>query len=353
MNDLMIQKNNKYKKISVLGRGTFGKVYKVIRKSDEKLFAVKKIKLDDDDKDNCSLVEITVLKYLTDKCSKSSSKGIQNIINLYDFYIYNNNMNLILEYMDCDLHDIIKKSKKSKKIRSNQTYLTDSNIKLYSFQILNGLNFCHKNNIIHRDLKPSNILINFSPDGKHTLKICDFGMSKITKVSSRYTPKLCTLSYRAPELVFEKESYCEKVDIWSFGCILYELYSTCLLFSCSHKGDMLFEILDMIPIYPLNNFDNESSYDENSDDSDLSEGCGKYSWLDGEPYNFNPDRLVRKNYDIPGIKKVFDKIKYEFTDENNYFNLIHMLESTVIFDPEDRYSADQLLNCSYFNNLSG
>ena len=85
-----------------------------------------------------------------------------------------------------------------------------------------GLKEIHKANIIHRDLKPDNIFIN----EKNQIKIGDFGISKILEVSKIYANSNIggTLYYMAPELV-KGQKYNNKVDLYSLGCIIYELFT--------------------------------------------------------------------------------------------------------------------------------
>ena len=78
----------------------------------------------------------------------------------------------------------------------------------------------HKMKIIHRDLNPKNIFMNKNME----IKIGDFGISK--QLNGEYTltqKKKGTLNYTAPEIIFEGK-YNEKSDIWSLGCIIYELF---------------------------------------------------------------------------------------------------------------------------------
>jgi calcium-dependent protein kinase len=73
----------------------------------------------------------------------------------------------------------------------------------------------------HRDIKPENILFSASsPDS--TLKIIDFGRSKILKINQKITDLAGSLNYIAPEVLSGKE-YCEKCDIWSCGIIMHAL----------------------------------------------------------------------------------------------------------------------------------
>ena len=86
-------------------------------------------------------------------------------------------------------------------------------------QISEGVHHCHMQNVVHKDLKPLNILI--SQGGQ--LKICDFGIARvIDNTKPINNTGTCTTTYAAPEMLQGKE-YRYKVDIWSLGCILYEL----------------------------------------------------------------------------------------------------------------------------------
>ena len=87
-----------------------------------------------------------------------------------------------------------------------------------------GLEYMHTRKIIHRDLKPGNILL-FKKDFKITAKLCDFGLSKPYTRQGDQTPGVVTVTYRAPEILLSDPNYDYKVDIWSLGCIFYELIS--------------------------------------------------------------------------------------------------------------------------------
>ena len=86
-------------------------------------------------------------------------------------------------------------------------------------EICLGLEEIHSKNLIHRDLKPDNIFLT----KERQLKIGDFGISKkINNINEYAKTQVGTLSYMAPEII-KGEFYNNKVDIWSLGCIIYEL----------------------------------------------------------------------------------------------------------------------------------
>lgn len=145
-----------------------------------------------------------------------------NILPLRDImpsYIYHNtnSIYIVTELMDTDLHQIIASKQK----------LSIKHIQYIVYQILKALKYIHSANVLHRDLKPSNLLIN----GDCTLKVCDFGMSRVAAPSddeegnSIMTEYVATRWYRAPEVILSWNHYSKAVDVWSVGCTFAELLS--------------------------------------------------------------------------------------------------------------------------------
>ena len=116
---------------------------------------------------------------------------------------------IVLDYMDTDLHKIIYSS----------NVITDEHIQYFIYQILRGLKYIHSANVIHRDLKPSNILVNSNCH----LKICDFGLARGYQEADYLTEYVVTRWYRAPEIMCSSDAYDYKIDVWATGCILAEL----------------------------------------------------------------------------------------------------------------------------------
>src|SRR5271169_1451126 len=199
---------SEYKKIKVLGRGAFGSVYQAenIKKPGE-LVAVKKfLHKSRDEIPVQTLREINIIKLLTHP----------NIISIKEIIIKNNNIKLILEYGGISLRSYYEKANYKDLMK---------HFGLITYQLISGCLYMHKSGVLHRDLKPENILINFD-EGQRIIKICDFGLSK--KVSpvknDRNTYQICTLYYRPPELFTKNNQvYDNSVDVWSLGCVLYEM----------------------------------------------------------------------------------------------------------------------------------
>ena len=101
-------------------------------------------------------------------------------------------------------------------------------IKNIFYQILSGMAYLHKNKIIHRDIKSSNILMNH----KGEIKIGDYGLARRDSKSDnkKYTFKVVTICYRAPELLLGSRDYGPEIDMWSIGCVFCELLTGVILF---------------------------------------------------------------------------------------------------------------------------
>ena len=199
---------NSYKEIKELGQGTLGKVYLV--QKDNKYYALKKIYIKDINKidDDSFLNEIKNL----------SKFNFKYIVKFYEFYIKSDNLNVVMEYAgDLNLQKFIKKYKNNGELIKEKVIIRIIN------QICLGLKEIHKNNIIHRDLTPKNIFIN---ENNLEIKIGDFDiLSKMLKTNKNYAiSNVEKFKYSAPEIIKEEEND-KKADIYSLGCILYELFT--------------------------------------------------------------------------------------------------------------------------------
>ncbi len=111
--------------------------------------------------------------------------------------------------------------------------------------MLLAVGFMHSNKIVHRDIKPQNVFVDFDMN----LKIGDFGISKLLDSSVQNCQTSAgTPSYMAPEMV-ESQDYSFKADIWSLGCVIYEICSLERLFpvkDAQEKPIGLLKMMDMI-----------------------------------------------------------------------------------------------------------
>ena len=189
-----------------LGKGAFGSVSIVKRKEDQKIYAMKRVtilNLGEKEKDN-SFNEVRLLASLRHK----------NIIGYKEAFYdeKSSTLNIVMEYADDgDL------SSKIKNMIKKHLQFEENTIWSILIQILEGLNYLHKSRVIHRDLKSANIFLT----KKGEVKIGDLNVSIIAKKDLAVT-QTGTPYYAAPE-VWENESYNNKCDIWSVGCIAYEM----------------------------------------------------------------------------------------------------------------------------------
>ena len=199
MNDFKIEK--------VLGKGSFGSVYLVRRIEDNKIYALKSVileKLNKKEQQN-SVNEVRIL----------ASVNHPNVIGYKEAFWDDsqNTLNIVMEYADDgDLQT------KIGKMRKEGGMFQENLIWSYSIQMIEGLKALHDKKIMHRDLKSANI---FLVKDKHQCKLGDMNVSKVIKEKELLT-QTGTPYYASPE-VWRDEPYSYKSDLWSIGCVIYEL----------------------------------------------------------------------------------------------------------------------------------
>jgi len=215
-------------------------------------------------------------------------------------------------------------------------------IKRYMVNILLGIEFMHSQHIIHRDLKPSNVLI--FGDEKDALgmgniaKICDFGLAKPYTYQGIQTPKTVTSWYRAPEIALGYPHYDYKIDIWSAGCILYEMIAKRAFIPDvgDNNDEVLSRILGALPQQlPTRRF--------------------------RELVRSNKWRTVQlTNVHNPNIRNSFDK-QIGFTPDmivqferqaGKLSDFCDLLDKMLKFEWEQRYTITECLNHKFFSDHS-
>ena len=199
-----------FKKERVLGKGSFGSVYLVRRKQDNKIYALKTVimeKLNKREQEN-SVNEVRIL----------ASVNHPNVIGYKEAFwddegSTGSSLNIVMEYADDgDLHSKIEKMKKA------GGFFKEPIIWSYAIQMIEGLKALHDKKIMHRDLKSANI---FLVKDKHQCKLGDMNVSKVIKEKVLRT-QTGTPYYASPE-VWNDSPYSYKSDLWSIGCVIYEL----------------------------------------------------------------------------------------------------------------------------------
>jgi len=193
--------------LSRLGEGAFSSVWKVRRFSDGMEYAMKKVKMS-------KLTEKEKLNALNEVRILASIKS-PYIIGYKEAFFEDNSMNLCIVMEYAGGGDIFNKIVQHQKAK---THFKEEEIWNYAIQLTMGLKTLHDMKILHRDLKAANLFL--SKDGK-TVKLGDLNVSKVAKTNLVYT-QTGTPYYASPE-VWRDQPYDFKSDIWSLGCLLYEL----------------------------------------------------------------------------------------------------------------------------------
>uniref|UniRef100_A0A3P8R6E8 Protein kinase domain-containing protein n=1 Tax=Astatotilapia calliptera TaxID=8154 RepID=A0A3P8R6E8_ASTCA len=202
LSDIGFGKLETYVKLGKLGEGTYATVFKGRSKLTENLVALKEIRLEHDEGAPCTAIrEVSLLKNLKHA----------NIVTLHDIIHTDRCLTLVFEYLDSDLKQYLDNC---------GNLMSMHNVKIFMFQLLRGLSYCHKRKILHRDLKPQNLLIN----DKGELKLADFGLARAKSVPTKtYSNEVVTLWYRPPDVLLGSTEYSTPIDMWGVGCILYEM----------------------------------------------------------------------------------------------------------------------------------
>ena len=192
--------------ITKLGDGAYSVVYKVKRKQDNKIYALKKVKLKDlsDKEKQNALNEVRIL----------ASVKSNFVISYKEAFIDEDDTNLCLVMEYADKGDLYQKISQFKKIGC---LIEEIDVWKIFIQMVKGLKALHDLNILHRDLKSANIFL-FS-DG--SAKIGDLNVSKVVNKGLGYT-QTGTPYYASPE-VWKDQPYDIKSDIWSLGCVTFEM----------------------------------------------------------------------------------------------------------------------------------
>jgi serine/threonine protein kinase len=298
----------KYLVENLIDESTFSYIYIVSdyyqKNSAKNLFIAKKIKEKSIYFDQ-SIYEIYILSYLLKRgnCQK------YNIVEIQDYFYYNSNLYIITEKLGKSLYEAFIKPKFPLSLSGIQTITRD---------ILFGLKFLKNSGIIHCDLKPENILL--VRDESNHVKIIDFGSAIFIDDTDLYK-ELQTLPYRAPEIIIGS-SFNYAIDMWSLGCILYELVTHTMLFNSKNPKENFIKAMTINNFFDLNCFDK------------YSEGFLTEDFFVTLNANFNQD-----SYDIILPVKNF-KIEEEIEKFHQDKLLIDFIKKCLIIDPKIRLTPE-------------
>ncbi|KAK3281466.1 hypothetical protein CYMTET_10749 [Cymbomonas tetramitiformis] len=208
----------------VLGRGSFGVVYKCLRKEDKETYVIKEIDMGamNNREQQEALNEVKILASVNNKY----------IVKYYDSFIAGRKLHIVMEFAEngC-LHDHLKAQR-------GKT-LPEREIWKFLIQIVLGLFHLHGKHILHRDIKTLNIFL----DRNNSALLGDLGVSKVLSTQTNFAKTLVgTPYYLSPELC-EGKPYNNKSDVWALGVCLYECCTLRHPFSADNQGALFMKIL--------------------------------------------------------------------------------------------------------------
>ncbi|GFR87538.1 dual specificity protein kinase CLK2, partial [Elysia marginata] len=269
----------RYEIISTLGEGTFGKVVecKDLHKGNERL-ALKIIKNVEKYREAAKL-EINVLEKLKEK----DQSGKYLCVQMRDWFDYHGHMCIAFDMLGLSVFDFLKDN--------NYVPYTLEQVRHISYQLCYAVNFLHENQLTHTDLKPENILfVNsdfdtyYNPKKKREerrlknsdLKLIDFGSA--TFDHEHHSTIVSTRHYRAPEVILEL-GWSQPCDVWSIGCIMFELYTGYTLFQTHDNKEhlaMMERILGSMPYRMAKKTKKQKYFYRGTLDWDEKSSAGRY-----------------------------------------------------------------------------
>lgn len=200
--------------------------------------------------------EIVILR----KLAGADPDNRRHVVRLLRTFDYRAHTFLVFESFALNLREVLKKY-------GRNVGLSLSAVHAYSQQLLIALKHLRNCGVIHADIKPDNILVN---ERRNMIKLADFG-SAMFDGDNEITPYLVSRFYRAPEIILGLP-YSHPLDIWSVGCVLYELYTGAMAFPGGSNNAMLKLMIDvkgpfprkivrrMLPLFRDRHFDAELTF---------------------------------------------------------------------------------------------
>uniref|UniRef100_UPI00398E9B1C serine/threonine-protein kinase Nek5-like isoform X2 n=1 Tax=Pristiophorus japonicus TaxID=55135 RepID=UPI00398E9B1C len=230
---------DKYEIIRLIGEGAFGKAFLVKAKDDNRQVVVKEVKTAKmrQKEREASLKEVILLEKMKHP----------NIVTFLDSFEENQNLYIVMEY--CDGGDLMHRVNLQHGVWFEEEQVLD-----WFVQICLGLKHIHDRKILHRDIKTQNI---FLCNKGVTVKLGDFGIARVLNNTMELAHTcIGTPFYLSPEIC-ENQPYNNKSDIWSLGCVLYELSTLNHPFEANNLHELVVKICRgrYVPINPRYTYD--------------------------------------------------------------------------------------------------
>jgi len=322
----------RYKIVASLGEGTFGKVVKVSDLQTDSIVALKIIKNVEKYREAAKL-EINVLE----KLSEEDPRGRHLCVKMLDWFDYHGHMCIAFEMLGISVFDFLKDN-------GYNPYPLDQ-VRHIGYQLCYAVKFLHDHRLTHTDLKPENILFEDSDYDTITLpkrkdkkrevkrikntniKLIDFGSA--TFDHEHHSTIVSTRHYRAPEVILEL-GWHQACDVWSIGCILFELYLGITLFQTHDNREhlaMMERILGPIPYRMCRRTKTKYFYQ------------GRLDWDDKSAAG----RYVREN-----CKQLQ---RYMLSDSEEHRELFDLISRMLEYDVSARITLAEALRHPFFDRL--
>lgn len=328
---------NRFKILATLGEGTFGKVVKVKDLYKNEIVALKIIKNVKKYREAAKL-EINVLE----KLAKYDPNGKYRCVQLLDWFDYHGHMCLAFEMLGSSVFDFLKDN--------NYEPYPIQQVRQMAYELCYAVKFMHDNRLTHTDLKPENILFFDSShdmtfdakrkqDIRHLknaeIRLIDFGSA--TFDHEHHSTIVSTRHYRAPEVILEL-GWSQPCDVWSIGCIIFELALGITLFQTHDNKEHLAMMERILGPFP---------------DRMVARTRVKYfshgrlCWDEKS----SAGRYVREH--CKPLHRYIPKNSPEIEDWEDMFDLIKKM---LIYDPERRLTLREALRHAFFapmKNVAG
>ena len=224
---------DRYEILKFIARGSFGSVYKVLRKSDNKILALKKI--------NYNIASNYEKESIINEVKLLTFHNCPYLLKAKDIFIEKDDICIVTSF--AENQDLRNHVKKNKKFSENEVW------KILT-QLIISLDYLHNYQVIHRDLKTANIMLSRN----YNIYLGDFGVAKILPPTQIHTKtQIGTPHYFSPELI-DGKNYTNSTDVWSLGCILYELIYNKLPFEANNMYQLAYKIKNDTITFPQTDF---------------------------------------------------------------------------------------------------
>lgn len=320
---------DRYKIITTLGEGTFGKVVKVTDLQTDQTMAVKIIKNVEKYREAARL-EINVLE----KLAKWDPEGKHLCVKMLDWFDYHGHMCLAFEMLGLSVFDFLKDN-------HYQPYPIEQ-VRHIGYQLCYSVMFLHEKQLTHTDLKPENILfvnsdydISYNSKKKRdvrrvrdtSIRLIDFGSATFDE--EHHSTIVSTRHYRAPEVILEL-GWSQSCDVWSVGCILFELYLGVTLFQTHDNREhlaMMERILGPLP-YRMCRKTKTKYFYHGRLDWDEKSSAGRYVKDNCKPLQ-----------------------RYLSLEDESSRQLFHLISQMLAYEPSQRITLREALDHPFFDPL--